>query len=76
MYPEHNKINTDELKGITSFLEFMEENGLQVVKMENVTYHTGNIQTPNKESLIYKYFGVDQVKLEEEKRQMLEKLRK
>lgn len=74
-YPEHEKLQA--LKGanqtVGEFLEWLEEDNVILSK-----WGEGDALFPiykSKEDLIAGFFGIDQNKLEAEKRQMLEALR-
>lgn len=83
-YPEHEKLmnRKTEHKHIQSFCWFLQSNGLLYRREiyedeegdEQVTYWA--LKDNDIANLIAEYFGIDPVKLEKEKQQMLKILRK
>lgn len=67
-YPEHEKLKavSDKTQFVHDFLSFCEENNIVLMKDDRYARH---------DELLYKFTGIDQWKLEDEKRAMLESLR-
>ena len=77
-FPEHQKLsdNQKEHEAIVSFLNFLEEKGLEIGHERNCWpgYTLPKFTREKTSAVIAEYFGVDEKKLEAEKRQMLDAL--
>lgn len=78
-YPEHVKLkNLDGAnETIGDFLEWLDENGMVVCQRTDNNVH--NLYWPvakSVEQLIAEFFGLDRKKLEDEKRAMLDEIRR
>lgn len=68
-----NKIHDDSLI-INEFIEFLSSKGYSI---ENIQGEYGYVKigpVPNSQDLIYQFFGIDPIKLEKERRELLESL--
>lgn len=62
-YPEHAKLNTTELAAIQAFFDFLRNEGYVVEHPD---------KSESKQTLIYRFFEVDEKILEKERLHMLE----
>lgn len=73
-YPEHQKLKAvkDKSQAIGEFLDWLSEQGIYLCKLQQEEYmpHYYRIN-----GLLAEYFGIDENKLEAEKRTMLEECR-
>ncbi len=88
-YPEHEKLHAvkERSQAIGEFLEWLGTNGFHLAKWMKVCAPDGSAgecdevdqlvqQSFNIENLLAEYFQIDLAKLEQEKRAMLEQIRK
>lgn len=64
-YPESEKIRNNDYGAIMEFIDFLRNEGYEIKKLGNLEEYM------NSQDLIYKFFEVDKVKLEKERREML-----
>lgn len=77
-YPEHEKMQAikDESQSIGAFLDWLcNENGIELCRFSS---HNDNLMPTNEgiEKLLARYFKIDLKKIEREKLQMLDEMRK
>lgn len=72
-YPEHDKLSaqSDAQVTLAEFLDWLASQGLVITRFAE----NGEFSHELGQSLVYSFFGVDPVKLERERRQMLDELR-
>ncbi|ASR78091.1 hypothetical protein SEA_TIMINATOR_62 [Arthrobacter phage Timinator] len=73
-YAEHDKLDTDEAASVVKFQEWLDEHDLFVAKV--VDGHLILDESTKPSTLLTDFLGVDREKLEDERKQMLEELRK
>ena len=68
----------EEWNAIMPFLEWLEEHGMFLCEMVQLEYRSCHCNRIGKsmEQVLYEYFGIDSKKLEEERRELLERLKK
>lgn len=72
-YTEHEKLNTEQLNTIDSYVEFLQVKGYSICKLE-LQYYDGNIGYANHRKLRAEFFGADEDVLEEERQKMIKEL--
>ena len=75
-YPEHDKLTKikDQSQAIGEFMDWLADDGIFLAHYEEGYNFPHHVHTPITD-LLASFFGIDQKKLEEEKRQMLEGIR-
>lgn len=72
-YPQHDKLRAvkDKTQTINDFLEFLEENGVELVRFKD----DWRLTRQQRDKFIAEFFEIDLDELEREKRAMIERLR-
>jgi len=70
-YPNHEKLNTEQLCLLDQLHEFLEERGLIIADINSIGYYEGHIKQPRWNDLRVEFFGVNQKELEIEREQMI-----
>lgn len=71
-YPEHEKLDSDKAEVLISFLEHLQERDMFVAHSDGQWLTLCDATVPSR--LIAEYLGIDPVKLEAERRDMLARL--
>jgi len=70
-YPNHEKLNSEQLLTLDQFHDFLEERGLVIADINSIGYYDGHIKQPRWNDLRVEFFGVNQKELEIEREQMI-----